>query len=246
MSGGLMPPHGGFLGVTSDGGTIGGTLAATEVAFGTGANIIGGESAFTYIIGTNTLNVDNIILTTLQTDADNVTVLGAGTQLLVESGNASAAAPQLARAGDTGTGLLWDGSLRAIHSGNIKMIWNATGVLVQPGVSLLAALAAGNGLKYNGDTNTGWERVAADEQDGIAGGQVCITLQEVGDAPLVGLYGVAAVVQHATTGQTAGSTTGVGNNVNDDSTFTGGSGTAAYTIGDLVLMVKNLGIAAAS
>jgi len=42
------------------GGSIGGTIATTQVAYGTAADTIGGEAAFTYTAGTNTLTVDNI------------------------------------------------------------------------------------------------------------------------------------------------------------------------------------------
>lgn len=42
------------------GGGISGTIANTQVAYGTAADTIGGEAAFTYTAGTNTLTVDNI------------------------------------------------------------------------------------------------------------------------------------------------------------------------------------------
>jgi hypothetical protein len=58
-------------------------------------------------------------------------------------------------------------------------------------------------------------------------------------------YNLTPIIQPSSTGQTAGSTVGVGNNVNDDSTFTGGVGATAYTIGDMVRHLKNLGLIAA-
>ena len=65
-----------------------------------------------------------------------------------------------------------------------------------------------------------------------------------------GVYKVGGVQvlgqQQSTTGTTTGFTAGSGTAVNDDSTFTGNSGTAAYTVGDLVLALKNHGIIAAS
>ncbi len=61
-----------------------------------------------------------------------------------------------------------------------------------------------------------------------------------------GFFGVTAVAQPSSVGQTAGFTAGAGAAVLDDSTFTGGSGTKAYTIGDLVKHFKALGLLAAS
>lgn len=54
------------------------------------------------------------------------------------------------------------------------------------------------------------------------------------------------VVQPSSTGQTAGFTAGGGSAAKDDSTFTGGVGTKAYTTGDIVRHLKNLGLIASS
>jgi hypothetical protein len=62
----------------------------------------------------------------------------------------------------------------------------------------------------------------------------------------VGFYGATQVAQPSSTGQTSGFTAGAGTAVLSDSTFTGGSGTKAYTIGDIVKHLKALGILAAS
>jgi hypothetical protein len=62
----------------------------------------------------------------------------------------------------------------------------------------------------------------------------------------LGFYNATPVAQQATTGTTTGFTAGSGTTVRDDSTFTGGTGTKAYTIGDLVKALKNLGLLAAS
>lgn len=61
----------------------------------------------------------------------------------------------------------------------------------------------------------------------------------------LGFWGATPVIQPATTGTTTGFTAGTGTGVNDDSTFTGNTGTAAYTIGDIVLALKQAGILAA-
>lgn len=60
------------------------------------------------------------------------------------------------------------------------------------------------------------------------------------------LFGATPVDQPDTEGTVDGFTAGAGTAVKDDSTFTGDSGTAAYTIGDIVLALKNVGILAAS
>jgi hypothetical protein len=65
-------------------------------------------------------------------------------------------------------------------------------------------------------------------------------------AQKLGFYNATPVIQQATTGTTTGFTAHSGTTVRDDSTFTGGSGTKAYTVGDIVLALKNLGLLAAS
>ena len=58
----------------------------------------------------------------------------------------------------------------------------------------------------------------------------------------VGFYGQPAQAQPDTTGTTTGFTAGAGTAVLDDSTFTGDTGTIAYTIGDAVKHLKALGL----
>ena len=59
----------------------------------------------------------------------------------------------------------------------------------------------------------------------------------------VGFFGETPVSQQSTTGTTLGYTANSGSAVNFSTTFSGGSGTA-YTIGDIVLALKNLGLLA--
>lgn len=61
----------------------------------------------------------------------------------------------------------------------------------------------------------------------------------------LGFYNATPVVQQATTGTTTGFTAGSGTASKSDSTYTGNTGTAAYTVGDIVLALKNLGFLAA-
>lgn len=61
----------------------------------------------------------------------------------------------------------------------------------------------------------------------------------------IGFYGLATpVAQHSTTGTTTGFTAGSGTAAKDDSTFTGNTGSTAYTIGDIVKALKTCGLIA--
>lgn len=61
----------------------------------------------------------------------------------------------------------------------------------------------------------------------------------------IGFYGLSPVPQHSSNGQTGGFTQNAGTEVRETSTFTGGvGGSQAYTIGDIVLALKNVGILA--
>ncbi len=55
-------------------------------------------------------------------------------------------------------------------------------------------------------------------------------------------FAVTPVGQPQTTGTTTGFTAGSGTGMNNDSTSTGGSGSAAYTFGDVILALKQLGL----
>ena len=62
----------------------------------------------------------------------------------------------------------------------------------------------------------------------------------------IGFWNVTPVIQPATTGTTTGFTANAGTAMNSASTSTGGTGTKAYTFGDVVLALKQSGIMAAS
>lgn len=64
-------------------------------------------------------------------------------------------------------------------------------------------------------------------------------------ASAIGFYGVTPVSRQSTTGTTAGFTAGAGSAVLADSTFTGNTGSTAYTIGDVVKALKNYGLLSA-
>lgn len=58
----------------------------------------------------------------------------------------------------------------------------------------------------------------------------------------IAFWGKTPIVQPATTGTTTGFTAGSGTATKDDSTFTGNTGSAAYTIGDIVRALKTAGL----
>jgi hypothetical protein len=61
----------------------------------------------------------------------------------------------------------------------------------------------------------------------------------------LGFFNATPVVQPSGTGTSTGFTAGSGTAVQDVSTFTGGTGSTAYRISDIVLALKNLGLLAA-
>lgn len=69
-----------------------------------------------------------------------------------------------------------------------------------------------------------------------------------GSAALLGFYptvAAAPVIQYATTGTTTGFTAGAGTAVDSAATFTGNTGSTAYTISDIVRALKLVGLMAA-
>ena len=61
----------------------------------------------------------------------------------------------------------------------------------------------------------------------------------------ISFYNATPVVQYSTTGTTTGFTAGSGTNwAQDDSTYTGNTGSTAYTVGDIVRALKTAGLIA--
>lgn len=70
----------------------------------------------------------------------------------------------------------------------------------------------------------------------------CLRCEASGSAAMIGFLGASAVVRHATTGESTGFTAGAGTTVTHLSTFTGNTGSTAYTIADIVKCLKNCGL----
>lgn len=87
----------------------------------------------------------------------------------------------------------------------------------------------------NLQTSTNADVLTGGEFGAIVGGTTSET---------VGFYGNAGSAQQTAAAETTGFTAGSGTAVKDDSTFTGGVGTTAYTIGDVVKVLKTLGVIA--
>ena len=60
----------------------------------------------------------------------------------------------------------------------------------------------------------------------------------------IGFFNATPAAQQNTTGTTTGFTAGSGTAAKDDSTFTGGVGSTAYTVGNIVKALKTLGLLA--
>lgn len=78
----------------------------------------------------------------------------------------------------------------------------------------------------------------------VIGGEKTLSYVHLGASTLdnVGFFGATPINQPHTTGTTSGFTGGAGSTVDSAATFTGGLGSTAYTISDIVLALKQLGI----
>ena len=127
--------------------------------------------------------------------------------ILVASTDPTQSNPQLAQNGDVGTGVYWKtaGNIALVRLGLQTLNVSAAGITANS-VALLASTGVGTarGMKYSGDNDTGWQRSAADAQQGIAGGQTCIELAESGGAAMMALFGIAPAVRQTIVGSRGG------------------------------------------
>ena len=138
-------------------------------------------------------------------------------------------------------------SIAAISASDVLLVQTSTAdelVFETNSTERFRVLAAANTLQGNaGCTLQGGSGVHTLTLSGGAGSASTVTIGSSDE--LIGLYAIAAVAQHSSTGQTAGFTAGAGTSVLDDSTFTGGTGASAYTLGDVVRALKLFGLMAA-
>lgn len=172
-----------------------------------------------------------------------------GTSVVVGAG--SSTVPNLAVSGATTTGISYNTG---------TMYWIVTGA---PKFSISASIVYAPAIAFdyaNGDC--GFARSAANKvvvTDG-ASGAGSLVFRDAGNIELgtttgtkigtattqkLGLWNATPVVQPSSTGQTAGFTAGAGSAVDSAATFTGGTGSTAYTIGDVVKHLKAIGALAA-
>jgi len=139
-----------------------------------------------------------------------------------------------------GTASVYIGN-QEVNAGTMQMVggFNASRNRAGHAFTVKGGQAAGAGNNNGGDL----QLYGGDKVNSGVEGAVKIALNA---ASLLGFHAVTPVAQQAGTGLTTGFTAGSGTAANDDSTYTGNSGTKAYTVGDIVLALKNYGLLAAS
>lgn len=164
--------------------------------------------------------------------------------LTISAGGAASATASLP--GVTGPQLILGGGVGGVSSAT--QVAGAGGNVAITGGSAGADLAGGGGNNGGHLLLDGGAATSLGQDGNVKIGTTAETFAiDLGRAACrLGAFGATPVAQPSTTGQTAGFTAGAGTAVLSDSTFTGGAGTKAYTIGDVVKHLKALGLLASS
>ncbi len=164
--------------------------------------------------------------------------------------NGGAAAPSLVFSSIQTTGLYRAAASIGFSAAGVSIgTWGAAGLTVAALTSGRVPFASTAGLIIDASTFT-YTAGSGISVDGItvADGKNVVFNTSTGsmlgtaNTQKLSLWGVTPVVQYSTTGTTAGFTTNVATNIKSDSTFTGNTGSTAYTVGDIVRALKLCGI----
>lgn len=141
-------------------------------------------------------------------------------------------------------------TVKAVDGTSAMTLASSTGVVTFAAAPAAAGLKAADGTSAFTLANaTGIATVvgglAITEAKNISLGTTTGTKIGTATAQKLGFWNATPVIQPATTGTVTGYTSVGGSAVLSQSTFTGNTGSAAYTIGDVVLALKQVGILAA-
>ena len=128
--------------------------------------------------------------------------------------------------------ILKTGSIKSADNVTAITIANVTGASTFVNTTALATVTISAGVTMADSANIA---VNATTGTTIAGNA----------AQKLSFHGLAPAILYATEGTLTGFTAGGGTTATDKSTFTGNTGTKAYTVGDIVLALKTKGIMAA-
>ena len=166
---------------------------------------------------------------------------------VVQTADGTAAAPGFTFAGNSGSGLYRSGSDTAVSAnGAVSAVFRS--VASATAYPVIRSTASGN-VDIFPEGGTGTNNINLLPQG--ASGSIIIRDNSnnaliISNSTGLGFFGASAIAQPNTTGTTTGFTAGTGTAVNDASTFTGGVGTRAYRINDIVKALKDLGLIASS
>lgn len=157
-------------------------------------------------------------------------------------GGAGGAASATGTGATGGTAFLRGG---AGGAGNAATASGAGGAVAIAG-GAAGANAGGGGASGGALTIDGGAATGAGTNGAVSIGLTTIGVINIGaSTSTIGHFGATAVGQQSTTGTSTGFTAGGGTTATSTSTYTGGTGASAYTVGDIVLALKHYGLLAA-